>query len=154
MKFVASEDIQASASDIWSALTDFDRMEGVARARNVKVTRMGMHPLPKWEVEFGYRDKPRLAEVAVVSLEEPIHLTIYGLGKSLEGDVRVDLQILGPNRTRMTVETEIKARSLSARLFLQSLKLAKSRINKRYQDTASRMVGYIERQVAARKIRA
>lgn len=150
MKLVAREDIQASASDIWSALIDFDRLEGVARGRGVKVVRTATEPLPKWDLEFRFREKLRQAEVTVNSLEEPIRLTIYALGRSLEGHVCIDLQILGPNRTRMSVETEVKARSLSARMFLQSLKLAKGRINQRYQATASRMVGYLERQVAGR----
>ena len=45
---------------------------------------------------------------------------------------RVELVSLSPKRTRIVVGLELSAKSLSARLLLQSLKLAKSSLTNRF----------------------
>lgn len=146
MKLTARQDIQADIGEVWSVLTDFDSLEAIARGRGLGIKRDAGQALPVWTVGFNFRDKPREAEAQLLTLEEPTRITGLALGKSLEAEVIVDLQPLGPNRTRMTIETEVKARSLSARLFLQSLKLARGRIEGRYTKVASQLAAYVEKR--------
>jgi hypothetical protein len=63
----------------------------------------------------------------------------------------VDLLELGKRRTRLTVVTEIRPRTLAARLFLQSLKLARSRITRRYQARIALVGGMVAQRMAARE---
>ncbi len=53
---------------------------------------------------------------------------------SLHGDVTVDLVALSRGRTRLSMEMELKPQNLSARLLVQSLKLAKTSMMKRFEQ--------------------
>jgi hypothetical protein len=46
----------------------------------------------------------------------------------------------------MSVYIELETQTLSARLFVQSLKLARAQANKRFQERISRLASYLENQ--------
>jgi hypothetical protein len=46
--------------------------------------------------------------------------------------MKVELVALSRGRTRLSVELELKPRSISARLLVQSLKLARANLNKKF----------------------
>ena len=52
---------------------------------------------------------------------------------SIEGKVSVGLVALSKNRTRMVIDMEIKPKTLPARLIVQSMRLAKGKLTKRYR---------------------
>jgi hypothetical protein len=62
-------------------------------------------------------------------------LVVTGTSPNLGGNCTVDLVALSRSTTRMSVRLEITAQSMAARLLLQSLRLAKGSLNKRF-DTA------------------
>ena len=49
------------------------------------------------------------------------------------GGMTLDLMALSPRRTRMSVLIELNPKTLAARLLVQSLKLAKSNLTKRFK---------------------
>ena len=94
-----------------------------------------------WTIRFRFRGKERSLTVDLTGIEPDAKLAFTGKGQMLTGDLGLDLMSLAPKRTRLVVSVEVRPLTIGARLFLQSMKLAKSRIeaklNKRLAQTAT-----------------
>ncbi len=60
------------------------------------------------------------------------------------GAVDVNLQALSPTRTRVAVDVELTPKSLSAKLLMQPLKLAKIRLDTRFEERIEAYVREME----------
>lgn len=134
MKFITSEEIGAPVADVWAVLSDIDGLEAEARARGAKLKRLDRGAAPSWKTEVRIRQRTREVELRVAQILTPELLAFEITGKAAEGTVRLELLPLSPRHCRLTVTSEIRARSLAARLFVQSLKLARSALNRRYRE--------------------
>jgi carbon monoxide dehydrogenase subunit G len=136
MKLSTKVDIEAPIDEVFGALTDFEGFERAALRRGAEVVRMGQ-PRPNgvdqvWRVAFDYRGKLRQLTARLVALDRPNTLRFQGTAKSLDGEMLVDLVALSRRQTRVTVALDIKPKTLPARIFVQSLVFARSRINDRF----------------------
>jgi carbon monoxide dehydrogenase subunit G len=143
MKLSAREDIEAPVAEVFAVLADVDMFERMALRRGAEVVREAGAARPTWRIAFPFRGKRRELTVWQQGVEAPRRLDFAGRGVLIEGAVRVDLIELGPRRTRMTLETEIRPLTLAARLFLQSLKLARSRVTRRYQASVAALAAVV-----------
>ncbi|MBL4915616.1 SRPBCC family protein [Szabonella alba] len=148
MKFSTREDIEAPLDNVFAALSDFETWERAAMRRGAEVIRTDRMAAPGpgmgWHVEFIYRGKLRKMDIALAEMLPGQRLILDGKAAPADGRLEFDLVEMGPRRTRITVGFEVKPRSLAARLFLQSLKLAKSRVNRRFDLRVARMAADIE----------
>lgn len=137
MKFTSKEDIEAPIDAVFNAVSNFDNIERSALRRGAKVQRVDRKTHASttmaWDVGFTFRGKKRDMLVELTDLEAPNRLLVQSLSGGLEGEVYVDLVALSKNRTRMTIELEVQPKSLSARLMVQSLRLAKTKLTKRFR---------------------
>lgn len=137
MIFTSKEDIEAPIDAVFGAVSNFSTIERSALRRGATVQRVDRKTHPSttiaWDVGFTFRGKKREMLVELTDLEAPNRMLVQSLSGGLEGEVSVDLVALSKNRTRMTIELEVRPKSLSARLMVQSLRLAKSKLTKRYQ---------------------
>ncbi|UWQ91990.1 SRPBCC family protein [Aliisedimentitalea scapharcae] len=137
MEFISKEDIEAPIGDVFAALSEFETFERQAIRRGVELQRQGdlHHPVPglSWDAEFTMRGKLRKIRVLLTEYEPDTSIQLEGEGSGLKGHFDLDLMALSPKRTRMTVTLTVDAKSLSARLFLQSLKLARGNLTKRFK---------------------
>jgi carbon monoxide dehydrogenase subunit G len=137
MKFSTKEDVEAPISHVFDAVSDFEMFERAALRRGGQVLRTDRFTVPQagmgWQVQFTYRGKARRIAVRLEELEHPTRLRFLGGSAALDGEVIVGLVSLGPRRTRLSVELEMKPRTIAARLFLQTLRLAKARLTRRYK---------------------
>lgn len=69
----------------------------------------------------------------VVSSDAPNSISLLAEGNGMTADMQVDLVALSPRRTRMTVRIDLKPKTLAARLLVQSLKLARNKINRKFR---------------------
>lgn len=136
MKLTAREDMEAPIEEVFAALTYFDGFERAAMRRGAEVVRLepaGPSGVGQsWRMAFLYRGKRRELVARLMSQEVPTALRFQGRAKSLDGELVVDLVALSRRRTRVTVSLDITAKTLTARIFVQSLVFARGRINDRF----------------------
>lgn len=148
MKFSTKEDIEAPLEHVHAALADFDFWERAAMRRGADVTRTDKMTTPGpgmgWHVEFTYRGKLRKIDITLTELIENHKISLDGLSKPAEGRLSIELSEMGPRRTRLGIGLEIKPRTLAARLFLQSLKLAKANVTRRFELRVAQLAADIE----------
>jgi carbon monoxide dehydrogenase subunit G len=144
MKFSAREDIEAPVAAVYAVLSDFDMFERMALRRGAEVVRDATATAPAWRVSFTFRGKRRVLSIWQQAAEPPRRLEFAGRGRLIEGVLRIDLIELGPRRTRLTMDTDVQPLTLAARLFFQSMKLARRRVSQRYQSRVSDLARLIE----------
>ena len=129
-------------------LTDFEGWERAALRRGADVTRTDKLKAPgpgmTWHVRFAWRGRERELQIKVVTLDPAGHLTLAFDGPSVEGIMNAELVSLAAKRTRLLMQLDAKPRTLTARLFIQSLKLAKTRVQKRYDGRLAQIAADIE----------
>lgn len=137
MEFTSKEDIEAPLSDVFAFLSEFESFERSAIRRGIDVKRIGDVDRPldglAWEVDFKLRGKERHMRINLIKYQPDTTIRFEAKGSGILSYFELDLIALSPRRTRMSANLKTQAQSLSARLFLQSLKLAKKNLGKRYK---------------------
>jgi hypothetical protein len=105
--------------------------------RGAEVRRMDDMTKPgvgmKWAASFKMRGKKRDLEMEMIRFERPNEICVLSSTSGIDGTGQIELLALSRNRTRVSVLFELKPTNLSARLLVQSLKLAKNSLTKRYK---------------------
>ncbi|PJE31532.1 Polyketide cyclase / dehydrase and lipid transport [Pseudooceanicola marinus] len=148
MKIVAKEDIEAPIADVFDRVTDFRSFERSAIRRGAEVTRKDRPAVTgvgaAWDVRFDLRGKRRDIGLEVTEFDAPERMVMKLRSEGMKGGVLVDLVALSRTRTRIRIETEIKPKTLSARLLIQSLRLARGTIEKRVAERMAEFAASIE----------
>lgn len=148
MKLVTREDIEAPLDQVFAAFADTETWERAALRRGAEVTRVdrlaAFGPGMAWAVAFDHRGKPRRVTVKLTEAAAPNALGFAFSAPSVEGTVGLDFVELGPRRTRVAITTEIKPRTLAARLVMQSLKLARGKVDQKYATRLAQICAEIE----------
>ena len=153
MKFSTREDIDAPIDQVFEMLSDFDVYERNALRRGADVRRVDALTGPavgmQWKAAFTMRGKPRDLEITLVEYNRPDYLLFQSKSAGIEGALSMDLMALSRGRTRLSVALELKPKNLSARLLVQSLKLAKSNLTLRFKQRVAEYAKVIEDRNAA-----
>lgn len=148
MRISHREDIAVPADFVFVRITDFDGMARKAMRKGAHVQRTDRLSEPglgmSWKANFQYRGRDRELTSSVTAFERPTGFTVESVVGGLESVTLVDLLALSPTQTRLTLSIELKARSMTARLLLQSLKLARGSLNKRLGKRLSDLASSIE----------
>mgnify|MGYP001549952864 CR=1 FL=1 len=91
-------------------------------------------PGSKWKAAFTWRGRVYDVDAELVNLEEGEGYAIESRSNGVECLGVVDLMALSKSRTRMFVSIELKPTTLSSRLLVQSLRLAKSSLTRRFKS--------------------
>jgi len=154
MKFSTKEDIEAGIEFVFDRAADYRSFERSAMRRGIEVRRtVGEGDIAKgstWEVEFVFRGKPRHATIQMTYVDHPNSMNVFFQSGGIDGDCEIDLVSLSPNRTRMGVQLEIKPRTLAARLMLQSMKLARQSLVKKFKTRVADFAEEIEEKSTGR----
>lgn len=141
MKFSTNEDIEAPADAVFEMLCDFEGFERSAMRRGAEVQRIDQLHKPgvgmMWQAAFTLRGKQRQMEVEMVTFDRPNEIVLESTSPGLLATTGFELIALSRSSTRVKVELEIKPLNLSARLLVQSLKLAKSSLTKKFKQRVS-----------------
>jgi hypothetical protein len=148
MKLSSRQDIDAPAAFVFAALADFEAWERAAMRRGADISRLDKlnHDGPgrSWLVKFSYRGKGRRVALQLTGLRPQTSLEFAGNGASLDGVAGIDLMELAPRRTRLSITLDLRPRTIGARILMQSLRLAKARLNRRFSDRVMLICAEIE----------
>lgn len=137
MKFSTTEDIEAPIDAVFEMLCDFEGFERSAMRRGAEVQRVdslktagvGM----TWNAVFEMRGKRRDLQIEMVTFDRPNDMILESTSPGLIGQMGFELMALSRSRTRLNVALDVKPLTLSARLLVQSMKLAKASLTRKYK---------------------
>jgi len=137
MKFSTKEDVEAPIAETFEMLCDFEMFERAAMRRGAEVQRIDTKSVPsvgmEWRSAFNMRGKRRQVDIEMVTFERPHEMVLECDSQGLLTLMTIELVALSKKRTRIMVSCEIKPQNLSARLLVQSLKLAKTALTKKFK---------------------
>ncbi|WP_099824283.1 SRPBCC family protein [Oceaniglobus indicus] len=149
MQLGTQHDIAAPIDAVFAACTDFSALERQALRRGIEVERTqgGNDPAKAaWRLKFAVKGKPRTLDARVERFDKPNGLTVAGQTEGMDVALAVELIALSRVQTRMVLSVVLKPRSMTARMMVQTMKLAKCNLNGRL----SRRVGDFARDIARR----
>ena len=154
MKFSSKEDVEAPIAQVFDLISEFDVYERKAIRRGIEVQRTDTRPAPgvgsSWHAKFDLRGKRREIDVVVSAFDRPDSIHFASDTQGLQGVVTFELMPLSPNRTRMAIEVDLKPKTLSARLLVQSIKLAKKSLVKKFKLRVAEFAKTLEERAAQR----
>jgi uncharacterized membrane protein len=148
MKFSTRQDIEAPIEFVFARAADFGAYErqalrrgfGIGRDDQLKAIGRGM----RWKAQFPFRGKVRELRGELTRFDAPNSFLIQSVSGGVEADFDIEFLPLSRNRTRVTVGLELSPKTLSARLFVQSLKFAKRNLDKQFAKRVALFGGNIE----------
>ena len=147
MKLSNRVDIEAPIEYVFERVSDFEQVERRARREGLSVRRSHDGPVTKgtqWHIEAEIRGRPREFTSTLVALAAPEGMRFDTVSDGLSVETTLELIPLSPYRTRAVVGFDMRARTLTVRLLLQSMKLAKSRLDERLKKRLTRYAHQIE----------
>ncbi|CUH82841.1 SRPBCC family protein [Thalassovita mediterranea] len=153
MIFSAKEDVNVPIDHVFAMMTEFETFERAALRRGIEVERRDMLPATgegmEWDVTFDYRGKLREGRLTLTEFDAPNVLRFKMDGQGLGGRVDIELVAMSRDRTRLSLELVLEAHTLSARLLLQSMKLARTKLNKGFHTRVAGMATDLEERFRA-----
>ena len=154
MKFSVREDIEAPIEFVFAQMTDFKALERAAMRRGAEVQRVDTNtqvgPGMAWDASFKLRGRQRDVQIEITELDTPNRLVLSSRSPAMGGKMVVELIALSRARTRAIMDVDLQPKNLSAKLLVQSMRLARKNLNKRLKD---RVKGYAE-EIASKYRRA
>jgi len=142
MKFKVSEDVDAPADITWTRFTDFSGIEAEAKGRGADLARVGNWTAPEvgcaWRGSIRVRGRMRPLTSEIVALDGPDRCEITTVIGGMQASYDMTFLSLRADMTRVQVTLDLSANTLSARLALQTLKLARGRVLQRLQGLLAR----------------
>lgn len=156
MELTAREDIEAPLDRVFAALSDFDTVERQALRRGVDVQRTsgpatgsasGPAEGMTWRAGFSFRGKKREADIQLTEYEPGERMVFDSVSGGLKVRMVLDVVALSRARTRIGVTVDLAPTTLSARLLVQSLKLAKGGLDRKFRDRMKGLAQDLERKL-------
>jgi uncharacterized protein YndB with AHSA1/START domain len=137
MKLTAKIDLEVPAAFVFDTLTDNASWEREAIRNGVEVSRPPGAPDrglgAAWQMRGHYKGKPRKVLIVIEELVQDQRIGLSLDSPSIDGTARLEVMVLSPRRSRLRVDLEIKPKTLAARLFVNTMRLAKGRVQARFE---------------------
>lgn len=147
MKFSTRIDFDKPVADLFDLVSDFDRLEHVLARQRATARRLdpSAHSGARlcWEITFKWRGQRRLLRVEVTGCDRPERVAMRGLSDALELVIDVQTLALSRARSRLILETDVRPRNMRTRLMLQTARLAKGQLDRRYERRVADFIGQI-----------
>ncbi|MGQ0611041.1 MAG: SRPBCC family protein [Paracoccaceae bacterium] len=157
MKLSCKQDLDVPAAFVLAQITDFDGWERAAMRRGVEIERSAGPAAPglSWATSLRYRDRDRKVRIGLEQLSADGLVGFSIDSAPAGGTLDVEIVPMSSARSRLLIRIEIKPKTFAARLFVQSLRLARSRVERKLDQRAKALAKEIETRFRARtKLRA
>ncbi|TNE66458.1 SRPBCC family protein [Celeribacter ethanolicus] len=150
MKFSTRQDIEAPAAFVFDRITDFEGMERQAMRRGMDVARKRPSQ-PRglgasWSLKVPFRGKLRDLDAEISEFDAPHLLGATAVSGGLHMQMNIELVPLSPQRTRLSFGYDVRPKTLSARILVQSVKFAKGTLQKRFEKRVSSYCEHLSEQ--------
>lgn len=148
MKFSTRIDTRIAAAELFDIAGDFTRMERALRARGVQVRRIDAAQDPGaglgWEIGFDWRGQTRSLRLDVTRFDRPSRVALEG--RSDLFDLNIDMTVVALSRTtsRLLFETGLRPRGMRARLLLQTARLGKAQLDRKYDQRIADFMTHLQ----------
>lgn len=148
MKLATREDIAAPIEAVFEQISDFDGFERAALRRGADVVRTDNLGVPgagmAWRTGFEFRGRERKADLELVEYDAPNGMRLEAKSPGVEIDMVIELVAMSRGRTRMNMSVDARPRTIPARLMMQSLKLARQNVLKRFRKRVGEFAADVE----------
>lgn len=153
MQFRASETVTGGIDRVHALVSDMAYYERRALEAGLEVQRLDKLPAPapgmQWRIPFRAKGRDRVADIELVKLSVPTTLRFEGKVQGLLFEAVVDCRVLDPEATEVTVSTKLRAKSITAKVLMQSMKLARTTLNERYRKRVRKVLRDLEDRLHA-----
>lgn len=153
MKINGKKDIDVPLAFVVQILADIQVWERAALRRGIELRRTDRLAVPgvgsSWTARFSFRGKSRDVDLRIVEMDPSGRITVSFAGKAAEGTATMLPLAMSPRRTRLSVSLDARARSLAARLLFQSMRLARARVVRRFEQRLGTLGTEIENRFRA-----
>lgn len=148
MKFAVKQDVEAPIAFAFAHLADFEAWERSAMRRGAEVARTDQLVAPAagmtWAAAFPYRGKVRKLDIRLTKMVTFNKLNFAAQSTAMEIELATDLTEMSAKRSRLNLTMEVMPRNLAARLFIQSMRLARTRMDRKFALRVAQIVAEIE----------
>ncbi len=148
MKFTTREDIEAPVEEVFAAFADTGGWERALLRRGAEVSRTDrltqFGPGMSWLLAFVWRGRMRKLTVRLDQVDAPHQLAFVITGNAIDARAVLDFVPLSARRARVALALDVKPRNLAARVFLQSLKLARAKVNGKFRARFAALCAEVE----------
>jgi uncharacterized protein YndB with AHSA1/START domain len=148
MKFSSREDIEAPIETVYETVTDFDRFERQLLRRGVDITRddstSATEVGARWQAKFAWRGRTHDVDAEMVTIDPNTGFSIESRAGGIICMGVIDLVALSRTRTRLFASIDLRPTTLSSRLFIQSMKLAKGSLNRKFKTGVAELAARIQ----------
>ena len=158
MKLSSRYDVEAPMAEVFAELVNMDHWERAAMRRGADVARMDQVKTTgtdvaqgmTWLAKFRYRGKDRTAQIRIDRQDPPASLHLTATSALVDAVLLIDLMDLSLRRTRLTLGLELRPKTLASKIYVQSLRLAKARVERSFQTRISQFVVDLESRIRKR----
>ena len=151
MKLTSNQDISAPADQVFRILSDHQAWMRAAIRRGAEVERLDnlptMTPGMEWRATFAFRGRRREALIRLEACVPPARLGFSVETSLYAGTLGIDIFQMSPRRSRIHLAIEVKPKTLAARLMLQSLRLARARLERRLDHRTAQLAAEVENRL-------
>ena len=148
MQFSSVQDVNAPLDFVFQQLSDFESYESYALRTGAEVERTDTYSEKcagmQWKVQGDFRGKRRKFNIELIEYRPDNLLKFFVKSKGVEANATVESMALTRKQSRIKVTTVLKPKTISARLILQSAKLAKNSMNRKFNHRFWTYANFIE----------
>lgn len=158
MKLTAKTDLEVPASFVFATLVDHASWEREAVRNGAEIERPDGTPATglgaAWRIRGHFKGKPRKVLLKIAELAQDQRLVLSIDSPSIEGSSRFEVMVLSPRRSRLRLDLEIKPKTLAARLFINTMRLAKGRAQAKFESRLGQIGGRIKDRYERSQVQA
>ena len=153
MKFATRQDSELPAEDLFAAISDFPLAERMLVSKGAQVRRLDPSREPgagmAWQVGFDFRGKRRDMRLSVIRFDRPENLTMEGVSEMFDLTIEMTVIALTRAKSRLIFEVDVQPRGMKARLLLQTAKLGKAQLDRKFAQRIAQFVDNLATRGAA-----